>query len=416
MAEEQDCELPEDQNTSEISESEHLFLDGILRDPRKKEWALKMMGLADDSRTPSGKNGNGNTHPTLSGTDTGGRGETGLQPSWPPMSMAPFWWPPRGTWPPAPASTSSAGNSEPSTSSQDPSVNRGKKRTRSQPEDDGEDDSDSVVLLDDTEALELVEFDPSVDPEGSWKPPKALSAFLEKHFNRSLTEEERQAIMKDFPKPGCTVLSVPRLDEQVKQHLKRKGKDPHFGAEKTLYKLQEQLLDVTGPLTCFWADLLNKEASISQESILLLIQRSLVLLGSASHLISQERRKIAWNRINPKLKALADEDYEKRETNLFGPGFLEKASKRLEVDKTMQKVAQPQATQSSIGRKYGRYANDKADLRHFLARVPPAQYGSRRNQNQGSKQPYDPRKSRKYFPFQNQKRQGPDKPDKPKQN
>ena len=89
-----------------------------------------------------------------------------------------------------------AGNSEPLTSSQDPSVNRGKKRTRSH---DGEDDSESIALLDDAEALELVEFDPSVDPEGSWKPPKALPAFLEKHFNRSLTEEERQAIMKDFP-------------------------------------------------------------------------------------------------------------------------------------------------------------------------------------------------------------------------
>ena len=50
----------------------------------------------------------------------------------------------------------------------------------------------------------------------------------------ALTKEERQAIMKDFPKPGCTVLSAPRLDEQVKQHLKRKGKDPHFGAEKAL--------------------------------------------------------------------------------------------------------------------------------------------------------------------------------------
>ena len=95
MAEEQDCKLLENQDTSEILESEHLFLDGILRDPGKKEWALKKMGIADDSLTPSGKNGNGNTHPTLSGTDTGRRGEAGLQQSWPPsaapMPMAPFW-------------------------------------------------------------------------------------------------------------------------------------------------------------------------------------------------------------------------------------------------------------------------------------------------------------------------------------
>ena len=47
-----------------------------------------------------------------------------------------------------------------------------------------------------------------------------------------------------------------------------------------------------------------------------------------SHTVSQERRKIAWSRINPQLKALATEEYIKRESNLFGPGFLEKATKR----------------------------------------------------------------------------------------
>lgn len=127
--------------------------------------------------------------------------------------------------------------------------------------------------------------------------------------------------MKDFPKPNCSTLTAPKLDEQVKEHLKMKGKDPHFGSEKSLYKLQEQMLDIAGPLTCLWADLINKEAHISAEDTLMLVQRALVLLGSASDAISQERRKIAWTRINPKLKSLATEEYEKRETNLFGPGF-----------------------------------------------------------------------------------------------
>jgi len=84
----------------------------------------------------------------------------------------------------------------------------------------------------------------------------------------------------------------------------------------------------------FVGDVLNKEVKVSQEDTLLLLQRALVLLGSASHAITLERRKIAWSRINPKLKALATEEYEKRKTNLFGPGFLEKASKRLEAERT----------------------------------------------------------------------------------
>ena len=45
--------------------------------------------------------------------------------------------------------------------------------------------------------------------------------------------------MKDFPKPECGILIAPKLDEQVKEHLEMKGKDPHFGSEKSHYKLQE---------------------------------------------------------------------------------------------------------------------------------------------------------------------------------
>ena len=107
-----------------------------------------------------------------------------------------------------------------------------------------------------------------------------------------------------------------------------------------LYKIQEQLLDATGPLTCLWLDLLNKETKVSSEDTL--IQRTLVLLGSVSHTVSQERRKIAWSRINPQLKTLATEEYDKRQSNLFGPWFLEKATKRLEIEKALSKVTSMQ--------------------------------------------------------------------------
>ena len=62
-------------------------------------------------------------------------------------------------------------------------------------------------------------------------------------------------------------------------------------------------------------------------------------LGAFSHQISLERRRVAWSKINPKLKSLAEGDYSKRESCLFGPEFLEKATKRIEADKVMSKVA-----------------------------------------------------------------------------
>lgn len=120
-------------------------------------------------------------------------------------------------------------------------------------------------------------------------------SFLEKYFNHSLTEAEREAILKDFPKPKCEALAIPKLDQQVKDQLKLKGKDPQFGAEKSLYKIQEQVLEATGPLTCLWANLLDKEAEVSLEDTLLLIQRAFVLLGNTSNSISLERRRIAWS-------------------------------------------------------------------------------------------------------------------------
>ena len=55
-------------------------------------------------------------------------------------------------------------------------------------------------------------------------------------------------------------------------------------------------------------------------------------MGRVSHAITVEQCKVAWGKINPKLRDLAPADYGERESNLFGPGFLENASKRLEAD------------------------------------------------------------------------------------
>lgn len=316
--------------------------------------------------------------------------------------------------PPPPSGSYQAWNSAPSTSgcsteSDSMSVaSRGKKRSREErgEEEDPEEgeNPERLELLDDTEALEMIEFDPSISPKDTWETPKQMGDFLRKHFNRSLSEAEKEAILKDFPKPDCGALAVPKLDDQVKEQLRSRGKDPHFGSEKSLYKLQESVLDVAAPLTCLWADLLNKEAKVSKEDTLLLVQRALVLLGSASNQISAERRRIAWGKINPKLKSLANEDYTKRETNLFGPGFLEKATKRIEADKTMARVGYS-GPSTSVNKRF-KFSKDKADLRSFLSRGAPAQYGDRKFQRH---QPYQPPprrfQSKKYYKPQNQRDQ-----------
>lgn len=370
-------------------------LDALLGDPKIKEAIIKKIGL-DVPR---------DQHPTPSGTAMGGwQGPVypppaamwpGVSP-YPPFSMAGAGFPPppawsegrgRGWW--AGPSTRDYWN-QPSTSaaamedSEEPGGSSPKRPRLSL-----EEDEDVVDLLEESEALELIEFDPKVEPEGSWEPPQAMTKFLEKHFNHLLADKEREAILKDFPKPNCIALSTPKLDDQVRDQLKRKGKSPHFGAEKSLYKIQEQLLEVAGPLTCLWADLLNKNAKASPEDILLLTQRALVLLGSTSHAITLERRKVAWSRLNPKLKSLATEEYTERDSNLFGPGFLEKASKRLEAEKAFSKVtSDPKPPQSN--------KRSRPGVGRFLSRGASIQGGNPRNR-QYLPHPQDQFRKGRYF-------------------
>ena len=245
--------------------------------------------------------------------------------------------------------------------------------------------ADRIEYLSEEEAGEFREFDPSLKDQESWQPPDYMINFLDKHFNRCLEVKERQAILEDFPKPQGDVLRTPKLDSEMREQLSKKGKDPRFGSEKTLYKIQEQLLEVTGPLACLWSDLTRPDAKPTNEQIVQLVQRALVLVGSTSHAISIERRKIAWGRINPSLKTLATESYENRKDNLFGPGFLEKAAKKMDTDKALAKVVR----ESPKPRKRP-FEEDPNDLRRFLSQGAPAQYGSKGKQRQTK--PYSTKK------------------------
>ena len=79
-------------------------------------------------------------------------------------------------------------------------------------------------LLDEAEALELVEFDPKVNPKDTWEPPQVIATFLERHFNQSLSNEEWEAIMKDFPRPNYDAVVTSKMDDKVKEQLRQKGK------------------------------------------------------------------------------------------------------------------------------------------------------------------------------------------------
>jgi len=72
-----------------------------------------------------------------------------------------------------------------------------------------------------------------------------MAEFFGHHFNCSLSDTNKEAILKD-----CQALKAPKFDGLVREQLSRKSKDPQFGSKQTLYKPQEHLLEVTGLLAC----------------------------------------------------------------------------------------------------------------------------------------------------------------------
>jgi len=327
---------------------------------------------------------------------------TNEAPTWPQFNgqvpffpfPAPFW----GTAPkdavtnttPQPVGSTSVSGRPGSSSAQGQETEEGENS-------EGEDE-DTLYLLDEGEALELMEYDPTVVSGDSWEAGEVIDTFLTKYFSKALEDDEIDKIMEDFPKPNCAALQTPKLDEEVKRLIQQAGKDPHYGTEKALYRVQDQILKLAGPLTCLWSDLLNQRTKVSAGQVTLLIQRVLILLGSASHSITQERQRVAWARVNPSSTPPVDEKEEKKAkgTTLFHGGFLEKATKRMEQEKALAKVAGERSKQPANKRR--RVDRDPNDLRRFLERGAPAQYGGR---NQSRPKPYQQK------PYQHQKPRKP---------
>ena len=371
-----------------MSESLHENFDqellARLEDPAKRLELWQRMNSASphNSFAPRGTfPGAFALHLTPSGTAQG----AGLPQPFQPGCFPPMWWPPFPPFFPV--------DSNPIPPQQDTvsSNNLALAGRRDEEEDEIESESqfqddDHVAMHDEESKTMFAEFNPEIEQPNTWDPPKQMSAYLEKHFNKSLKAEEAEVILEDYPMPNCPAVEVPRLDDEVRKQLKSKGKDPHFGQEKKLFGIQGELLKVGGPLTCLWADMINPDVEPDKEKIALLVQRALVLLGSASHSITVERRKIAWSRINPSLKSLAMEQYEGRKDNLFGPGFLEKASKKLESDKALAKVTAPENPRKR------NHPDDTSDLCRFLSNGAPSKNGGKGLQCQTK--PYRPQQQK----------------------
>ena len=167
-----------------------------------------------------------------------------------------------------------------------------------------------------------------------------LSSFLELVARKPLTNFERKAMCREYPRPNVDAVYTPELDDYIAalvQGAKAIDKDSRF--------LQDKVLDITGPLCMLFehlttmSDSSSRDITLSQDQVQSLLQAvsySIRLVANASSLISATRRSAVLNKINNRgsLASLGKEDYPNAGRKLFGTGFEARLKARAETGST----------------------------------------------------------------------------------
>ena len=197
---------------------------------------------------------------------------------------------------------------------------------------DSESDSDSTTQFDPASLVKA--------KEGTFRPTSKMTKYLEKHFKRCLTKEEREAIFKEHPRPDTKVCSVPLPDKYITDFLGSKFPREQDTQDK---KIQASVLAIARPLTSAWQSL--QDAGLEEDTrlvipapeVLGILQRTLCLVGNASELISQKRRANILSSIDPSWSKFSSEKFTDKEM-LFGEKFQSKLTGRIEKETALAKA------------------------------------------------------------------------------
>ena len=147
-------------------------------------------------------------------------------------------------------------------------------------------------------------FDPSRErddkEECKVKVPPVIGKYLDKNFRQPLSKEGRTAMLKKHPKPDVEAVVSPRLDSFVVDFA---GKKLDKAKDTQLARIQGTMLYAANPITCLWADLVEQGLTHNPKyaiymyvpDLLEVLQRALVLLGNANHLISELDKRMPSN-------------------------------------------------------------------------------------------------------------------------
>lgn len=120
--------------------------------------------------------------------------------------------------------------------------------------------------------------------------------------------------------------------------------------DKPLKELQDNILDIFGPLCTVYENLLSMFNTIGTDSVIQLekdsvsafltcIKHAMLLAGDVSTRVAINRRELVLKKINPLLLSLANEDFSGTQRQLFGAGFEQRLKTRSETAETIGKAS-----------------------------------------------------------------------------
>ena len=170
--------------------------------------------------------------------------------------------------------------------------------------------------------------DELISPNSRWEASEELTEFLGTSAKRFISRFERliRSLVKLYPRPNVDSVYTQALDEYLKPFIQGVS-----APDKPLKELQDNILDIFGPLSTVYENLamlhtIGSDAFIQldKESIstfLTCVKHTMLLVGDVSSRVATKRRGLVLKKINPLLLSLANEDFTDANKPLFGPGF-----------------------------------------------------------------------------------------------
>lgn len=178
--------------------------------------------------------------------------------------------------------------------------------------------------------------------------PEALESYVKSHFRSCLTGSIRKSMAKDDPLPDHVYLKSLQADDSIVDFL---GKDFPSKLDNQLKRIQSAILAAAAPPLNLWKELHDQglcgssDGLVPVNTVLEMIQKSLVLTGNASNYTSLVRRDLIISKMDSKNKNLSKvmksicKRHQPDDTLLFGSEVHKALNERAETASSLRKVA-----------------------------------------------------------------------------